>query len=430
MLFKFGFLTYQTLNPKLLLIILLSVCTQSYAQSNLDSLLTKIDPQKWSATVERKIGNLEDKIIAKSQKTLHRLQKQEERIYRKQLATKDSLAAQAKLAEIKTKYKELEEKLKNHSSTIPAIARQYIAHLDTLKTAFKFLASPPFSTCGEGPGMRDALSKIESLDDKMQQAEEKFFQDFMRKNSMLASLFRMPGDPNDPGYIASLAGLQTRSQVNNLIQQQIAGGGPNAQAQFQQNIQQAQSQLNELKNKITQFGGKGSDDIMPEGFKPNNQKVKSLWKKIELGTNIQTQKATNFFPVTSDLGLSIGLKPNDKTVIGIGASYKLGWGRGWNNIKLSPEGAGLRSFIDWKLKGSFWISGGYEMNYRSEFRSIDVLRDYNAWSRSGLLGISKIVSMNNKLFKKTKIQLLWDFMSYQQIPKGQPMLFRVGYNLK
>src|SRR6266540_5127423 len=179
MLFKFGFLTYQTLNPKLLLIILLSVCTQSYAQSNLDSLLTKIDPQKWSATVERKIGNLEDKIVAKSQKTLHRLQKQEERIYRKQLATKDSLAAQAKLAEIKTKYKELEEKLKNHSSTIPAIARQYIAHLDTLKTAFKFLASPPFSTCGEGPGMRDALSKIESLDNKMQQAEEirKFIRD-------------------------------------------------------------------------------------------------------------------------------------------------------------------------------------------------------------------------------------------------------------
>src|SRR6266511_2479778 len=108
MLFKFGLLTYQTLNQKLLLIILLSVCTQSYAQSNLDSLLNKIDPQKWSATVEKKISKLEDKIVAKSQKTLHRLQKHEEKIYRKQLATKDSLAAQTKLAEIKTKYKELE----------------------------------------------------------------------------------------------------------------------------------------------------------------------------------------------------------------------------------------------------------------------------------------------------------------------------------
>ena len=56
-------------------------------------------------------------------------------------------------------------------------------------------------------------------------AKTKFFQEFMRKNSMLASLFRMPGDPNDPSSQANLAGLQTRVQVNNLIQQQIASGG-------------------------------------------------------------------------------------------------------------------------------------------------------------------------------------------------------------
>ena len=72
-------------------------------------------------------------------------------------------------------------------------------------------------------------------------SKTKVFQDFMRRNSMLASLFRLPGDPNDPAYIASLAGLQTRVQVNNFIQQQVASGGPNAQAQFQQNIQQGQS---------------------------------------------------------------------------------------------------------------------------------------------------------------------------------------------
>ncbi len=35
-----------------------------------------------------------------------------------------------------------------------------------------------------------------------------------------------------------------------LIQQQIAAGVPNAQQQFQQNLQAAQSQMNELKNKI------------------------------------------------------------------------------------------------------------------------------------------------------------------------------------
>ena len=196
-------------------------------------------------------------------------------------------------------------------------------------------------------------------------SKTKVFQDFMRRNSMLASLFRLPGDPNDPAYMASLGGLQTRVQVNNLIQQQVASGGPNAQAQFQQNIQQGQSQMQQLKNKLMQFGGGSSDDIMPQGFKPNNQKTKSFLKRLEYGTNIQAQRSTNFFPATTDLGLSVGYKLNDKSIIGVGAAYKIGLGHGWDHMELSSQGAGLRSYVDWKLKGSIWISGGYEMNYKS-----------------------------------------------------------------
>jgi len=261
-------------------------------------------------------------------------------------------------------------------------------------------------------------------------SKTKVFQDFMRKNSMLASLFRIPGDPNDPTYLASLTGLQTRVQVNNLIQQQIASGGPNAQAQLQQGIQQAQSQMQQLKNKLMQFGKGSSDDIMPQGFKPNNQKTKSFLKRLEYGTNIQAQRSTYFFPATTDLGLSVGYKLNDKSIIGLGASYKVGLGRGWNNMELSSQGAGLRSYVDWKIKGSIWISGGYEMNYRSEFKSIDQLKDITAWQQSGLLGLSKVFAVKSKFFKKTKLQLLWDFLSYEQMPRTQPILFRINYALR
>jgi hypothetical protein len=257
----------------------------------------------------------------------------------------------------------------------------------------------------------------------------------MRKNSMLASLFRLPGD--DPSFGGGLAGLQTRTQVNNLIQQQIASGGPNAQQQFQQNMQQAQSQINQLKNKISQSGGGSSDDIMPEGFKPNGQKTKSFLERLEFGTNTQSQKATNFFPVTSDIGLTLGYKLNDKSILGIGASYKLGWGRGWNHIKFTSEGVGLRSFIDWKIPspfggagGDLWISGGYEQNYKTAFNNIYQLRDLNAWQQSGLLGLSKVISVRSKFFKKTKLQLLWDFLSYRQVPITQPVVFRIGYSFK
>jgi hypothetical protein len=268
-------------------------------------------------------------------------------------------------------------------------------------------------------------------------AKQKFFQDFMRKNSMLASLFRMPGDPNDPTAQASLAGLQTRAQVNSLIQTQIAAGGPNAMQQFQQNLQSAQSQLSHLKDKFLSSPSGGGGE-MPEGFRPNNQKTKSFLQRLELGTNIQNQKSNGLLPTTSDLGISIGYKPNDKSIIGIGSSFKLGWNQpGSRRIQLSGQGASLRSFVDIKAKGSFWISGGYEVNYRKNALSrTGIAPPLGGWGaqQSGLIGMSKIVSLSPKggagggLFKKTKLMLLWDFLSYQVVPRAQPIVFRIGYN--
>jgi hypothetical protein len=455
------------------------------AQTSLDSLLKKIDPQKWSAAIEKKLDRLEEKIISQTAKTLDRFQKREEKAWKKKLLTKDSIAAKEKLAEVRSKYSGLRERL-NDPASFSGTAKKYLPHLDSLTTAFKFLDK-------NGAATGNVLSRIESFETKMQGAEEarkfllerreqlrqeleklgdlkelkkinkevyyyseqlkeyrsilndpdkiekkaigllsrtRLFQDFFKKNSMLASLFRMPGDPNDPAYIASLAGLQTRSQVSNLIQRQITSGGPSAQAAFRNNIQQAQSQLQQLKDKLGNVGSGSSDDIMPEGFKPNSQKTRSFFKRFEWGTNIQTQRSTSFFPVTSDLGLSLGYKLNDKSVVGVGASYKLGWGPNFRNIQLSNQGAGLRSYADWKLKGSLWISGGYEMNYKTAFSNISQLQNLNAWQQSGLIGLSKVVSIKSKFFKKTKLQLLWDFLSYRQTPQTQPIVFRIGYNFK
>ena len=253
------------------------------------------------------------------------------------------------------------------------------------------------------------------------------FSEFIRKNSMLASLFRTP-EGGAGGSAASLAGLQTRAQVNNLIQQQIAAGGPNAQQQFQQNITAAQSQLNELKNKILKAGGGSSDADMPEGFKPNPEKSKTFFQRIEFSTTIQTSRGNAFFPNSSDLGLSIGYKLNSKSIIGLGASYKAGLGRGWNNIKFTNEGVGLRSFIDWHLKKSIWISGGYEMNYRTTFNNFEELKNRSALQQSGLIGISKVINVKSKFFKKTKLMMLWDFLSYSQRPRTNAVVYRVGYN--
>lgn len=256
----------------------------------------------------------------------------------------------------------------------------------------------------------------------------KLFGDFMQRNSMLASLFRMPGDPTDPSQAVNLSGLQTRAQVNNLIQQQVAAGGPNAQAQISQNIQQAQSELNDWKNKLSRWEtGSGDALSVPEGFQPNHQKTKTFLERIEMGANVQSQKPNGYFPVTSDIALTAGYKINDKSIIGVGAGYKMGWGQNIRHIRITHEGVSLRSFLDIKLKGSFWASGGYEMNYFSSFRRIRELQQYEGWQPSGLIGMSKVMDMRSQLLKKAKVQLYWDFLHAQQMPKAAAWVFRIAY---
>ena len=119
---------------------------------------------------------------------------------------------------------------------------------------------------------------------------------------------------------------------------------------------------------------------------------------------------------------------NDKNIIGIGASYKIGWGKDIKHIVITSQGMGLRSFLDIKVKKSFYASGGFEYNYQKPFNEAQQLYNLDDWQQSGLLGITKIVSIKTKLFKKTKLQLLWDFLSYRQSPRAQPIKFRVGYN--
>ncbi len=36
--------------------------------------------------------------------------------------------------------------------------------------------------------------------------------------------------------------------------------------------------------------------------------------------------------------------------------------------------------------------------------------------------------LKNKFLKSTKIQLLWDFLSYKQLPQSQAIIYRVGYD--
>ena len=250
------------------------------------------------------------------------------------------------------------------------------------------------------------------------------FTGFMKQNGFLAGLFNVPaGYGTDQGLI----GLQTRDQVLAIIQSQIGQGGGAGAAALQNSLNAAQEDITKLQNKLNSLGG-GSGDMEMPNFKPNDQRTKTFFHRLEYGTYLQTTPATNIYPSYSDIGLSLAYKLGHSNTIGVGASYKLGWGTPLQHIAVSNQGAGLRSFADIHLKKSFSLTGGYELNYLTPFSSFQNIRWLSRWTPSGLIGVSKTVSMKSTVFRKTQVSFLWDFLSYYQTPRTQPILFRVGYS--
>lgn len=251
------------------------------------------------------------------------------------------------------------------------------------------------------------------------------FKSFFAKNSFLAQLFPRPQNTAAPGQ--ALAGLQIRAAVTQQLTAAMgnatgtAAGNP--QQYLQQQVQAAQGQMDKLKEKLNKLGGGSTDMAMPD-FKPNGQKTKSFLKRLEYGINIQSQKPNGWLPVTSDLAATLGYKLNDNATVGAGLSYKLGWGNGLRDIHLTGQGIGLRGYLNIKAKKTWWVTGGYEKNHMSGFEGLPNWGDRSLWQESGLVGLTK----KYKIGKKTSnMQLLWDFLSYGQVPIATPIKFRVGY---
>ncbi|MBG9377718.1 hypothetical protein I5907_15860 [Panacibacter sp. DH6] len=256
------------------------------------------------------------------------------------------------------------------------------------------------------------------------------FQKFWDKHSYLAQLFPMRTNPETSGN--PIPGLQTAAGMQQLMQQRFgtqitlpttnpaAGAGL-----FQEQTAVAQQQIADLKRQVDKTGGSSSDLVMP-GFKPNEQKTKSFLERLEYGLNFQSEKSTSFLPATTDIAITAGYKLSDNKVIGLGASYKIGWGHGWNNISLSSQGAGFRGYADVKAKAGFWLSAGFEYNYLQTFSNLrDLHTNIDVWQQSALAGITKKYKISKG--REGKIQILYDFLHNKHLPASQGLKFRVGW---
>lgn len=253
------------------------------------------------------------------------------------------------------------------------------------------------------------------------------FKAFMQKNSYLAKLF--PASQN-AGTPEGLAGLQTIADVKKQLQDRfgkdaLTPAGDGGASPLQQQVQSAQTGLSKLKDKINALGGNNSDIAVP-AFTVNQQKNKSFLKRLEYGVNLQSLPGTSFLPATSDFGLTVGYRLNDKATIGAGASYIMGWGNGLSNIHISSQGLGFRSYMDIQAKGTIWVTGGYEYNYYQSFSKLtDLSNNINAWQKSALAGLTKKYKIGKQ---NGNMQLLYNLLAGQQTPRVPALKFRIGYS--
>jgi hypothetical protein len=477
-----------------LIITTLIIFSSQYCEAQTDSISQTLEnlqkvPVKYLNAVENKIDKYSNRITGKTEKTLAKLSNWENKI--KNILDKVSPETSAKLfgsnattfgsllkkiqegkaiaERYKTKYNEYRDKLTTSIKYLEdqkeKLNKNLIAPINTAKKklneleqdvsnteaveafikerkqqlineAVKYIGNSKYLTRidKEAYYYVETLRNYKELFTDKKKAEDlalkllnkiPAFTRFMQDNSMLASLF---GSPNSPSSMASLQGLQTRASVNTLIQNQIAAGGPNALEVMKQNFQEAQAEIGKLKDKVMQMGGSNSDANIPN-FKPNNQKSRTFLQRLEFGSNFQFAKNNSLVPTTADIALSVGYKLNDKSVIGVGASYKMGLGS-IQRISISHQGIGIRSFIDWKLKWQFFVTGGFEMNYNAQFKNLNQLQTYSDWQQAGLVGLTKKVNVKTKFFKGTSVQLLYDMLYQQHNPVSQPILFRMGYSFK
>jgi ribosome-associated translation inhibitor RaiA len=472
-----------------LLVILFGITVKSFAQSEPSSLDKALAfPSKLSSTLYDQQQHIEGKLDRQTDKYIHKLLRQEKKLQHR-LQKKDSaLVAQLQLGS-DSLYQSWKQTFSSDSNQLNNLPTYYSGKVDSMTMAIQFLEKQPLLNklpTAQYQQLKDQynvigrqLNQTERLKQLVQQRKdllreklaniggvkkylEKYshqayyyqqqlqeykqalespamlekkalevlsqvpaFRKYFDKFSVLGSMFRLPGQVEDMDPATLLNGLQTRSSVLAELNNRL-GGSDNAQQAVRGGLQQGQEQLSSIKDKLTNALNKGEPVDMP-GFKPNQQKSKSFLKRLEPGTNLQSSKANGIFPITSDIGLSLGYKLNDKSVIGVGASYKIGWGESVRRISITHQGMGFRSFIDVKIKKSFWLTGGGEWNYRDRFQHLAILKTVNTWQQSVLFGLQK----KQKVGKyKATASMLYDALWDRQVPKGQPVMFRMGYSFK
>jgi len=336
--------------------------------------------------------------------------------------------ARVKAAEAKLQYS---DKIKSYLAQRQQELRQRLAQYsgyDQAKKELDKMGKEVYYYQAQIKGYKEMLSEPSRIEVEAIKLLRKMpaFKRFMADNGALAALFNnyKPGD---------VSGLQTRDQVSKLMKDQMGSLGPEGNKIIEENLKEAKEVMDKLKNQAA-----GEGDATIPGFKPNGQKTKSIWQRIEIGTDCQFNKNNTLLPSTGDFGLSISYHITKNGVIGIGGSWKMGMGKDIQHIRFTHEGIGMRSFVEYTIWKGFNLRGGWERNFLVKQVTTDnmiMLKKPENWQVSALIGISKKMAIPLKLpiLKKKaasgNIQILYDFLHDNKTPATPAFQVRVGMGL-
>jgi len=255
---------------------------------------------------------------------------------------------------------------------------------------------------------------------------------------------------SDPNSMASLAakgataadlekmGYQTKQQVTKALQQKYGNNLGGLKENVGKQIKDYQDQLKKIQNtkntvKQTKTSLSKFKSFNRPEFKVNPMRGLPLWRRIEKQLNWQTSRATlDGKPALFQVSAMAGFKHTPKLSYGIGIATSIGLGQNWNNVKLSFEGVGLRTYANWQLIYGIGAYAGYERMYKQAAfidnkstaqETLPTLHEKRLYSESVLLGLTKSYSINDKW--NGSMQVLYDVW-WKEKGLRSPIVIRIA----
>ncbi len=127
----------------------------------------------------------------------------------------------------------------------------------------------------------------------------------------------------------------------------------------------------------------------------------------------------------------VGFKHTPKLIYGVGMAASIGLGQSWQDIHLSFQGIGYRTFATWEWQYGIGVYAGYERMYKAFVftqntgsAATDITttpHDTPNYDESLLIGLTKSYHMNSKY--NGAIQVLYDVW-WQQKGLNSPIVVR------